>query len=168
MAIAATLKSDEVLDFDALAQDAWQKVREAEAVEARLSLDALHDPEVASELRAVQSERAAAEVAVRQVELARADHARREDEAREQAEIEAQEKALKRATALQSKIDAEALKFDAEANQLAHAALAHRKLTNQQRELAERGGVTPPAGLLWGISPYEGALRRATTSARVD
>jgi hypothetical protein len=66
--------------LDALETDARRRVEQAEAAEARLSLHALSDPAAASELRDVQSERAAAESVLR--------HARPESERKAVAEAE--------------------------------------------------------------------------------
>jgi hypothetical protein len=96
--VEESLEPDEL---DALEADAKRKVREAEAVEERLSLDALTDPAVAAELQDLRSERRTAEDLIGQIGKARRRRERLRVEAADKAEQErlakAQAKADKRA-----------------------------------------------------------------------
>jgi hypothetical protein len=162
MTATATRQDNEVIDFDSLEAHARRKIQDAEAAEARLSLDALSSPEMESELRDVQSERAAAENLLRQTELARGECQRREEVEKEAAEQQAREKALADADAVDGPLLTAARKVDRLADQLAQAIATHRRLTAERSDLRQRAGVEgAPQGFGWGMTPAEAAVRRA-------
>lgn len=96
----------------AMETDARRRIGELEQEEARLALDALSDPQLAAELRDVQSERRAAEDTLRQAELARAEHERRAQQAAAEAEAARKGRELAQARKLAASYREDAAKVD--------------------------------------------------------
>jgi hypothetical protein len=163
-----TVKDQNEPDLDRLEQDAREKVRVAETVEAKLSLDALTDPACADELRDVRSERASAEAQLRQIEQAREEQGRREDEARERAEVERKQEAYDRARELQRDRESAGRRFDKAAAGLAQAlAELHRIGGEQEALLATAGRRVAGMEIVTSVPVIEGALAYAYREAGV-
>ena len=88
------------VDLDRLEEDATVGLGQLTEQRARLSLDALTDPRIATELDDVRSEIAGAGRALEQVALARAESGRRLAAAAADAEAKRREEALQKARAL--------------------------------------------------------------------
>jgi hypothetical protein len=158
--MTATTEQTPDLDLDALEADARQKIEDAEDAEARLSLDALSDPEVANALRDVRSERNAAQDQLRQIALARGESDRRTEVAEREAEAKAKAKALREAKALDATLLATARKYDTAAGQLARLAIEHRQAAEQRQQLLHRAGVAEHPWVS-GSAIYGGAIVEA-------
>jgi hypothetical protein len=126
--MAATATQTQTPNLGELARlesDARRRITDAEAAEARLALDALGDSALEQELHDAQSDRRAAEDQLRQVELAREEVARREQQAEAEAEQARKQKELDRARKLQADVRKAAEQVDATAAALAAALAAY-------------------------------------------
>ena len=88
--------------IDAIRADAQKRLGELETQRSRLAPEALVSADAKAELADVENEIAAARQAIELADLADAETARREQQAREDAEAEQKAQALARATALQA------------------------------------------------------------------
>lgn len=129
-------------DLQALARDAERRLVELREQRARLSLDALTDPEGAEgqELASVESETAAAERQLAHARLAGEERDRRESEAREHAEREQRQQGYERAQALQRDREAAAGKIDRGAKALAGALAVFDCVVREQDEALKQAG----------------------------
>jgi hypothetical protein len=116
---------------------------------------------VANALQDARSERTAAEGALRQVALARAEAERRKVEARQERERRAKAKALAEAKVLNAPLAATARKFDKAADQLARLAQEDRSTAEERQRLLHAAGVAEHPWPGNGVSIYAAAIIEA-------
>jgi hypothetical protein len=147
MAVTET-ETEQVVDLEALAKleaDATVRLGELTEQRARLSLDALSDPRIATELDDVRSEIASCERALEQVALARAESGRRSGEAAAEAEAKRRAEALARAHELQAQREAAAKAVDSAATALSEAAQWWLQTADDQDRALREAGRAPSA-----------------------
>jgi hypothetical protein len=147
MAVTET-ETEQVVDLEALAKleaDATARLGELTEQRARLSLDALSDPRIATELDDVRSEIASCERALEQVALARTESGRRSAAAAAEADAKRREEALGRARVLQVEREAAAKAFDSAASAFAEAARWWLKTADDQDRALREAGRAPSA-----------------------
>lgn len=153
----------EVDPLNPIAADAGRRLGELRAQRARLSLDAVSNPEgpEAQELASIEDEIASAERALERVERARAERDRRAVEAAEEAERKAREQAQSEADADTPKLIAEAKAIDKELLGAARRIAARQRRGRHQQECLERAGSHVGPVDVWAVSEYELAIRHA-------
>jgi hypothetical protein len=130
----------ESVDLDRIEEDATARLGELVDMRQRLSLDALVDSAVRSELESVESELRSCQEALERVALARGERGRRDAAAAEAAETVAREVALGEARRLQVDREACAAVFDEAAEGLAAAATAFLATCDAQDVFLARAG----------------------------
>lgn len=125
----------------AIRADALRMVAELEAARARLSPEALSDPDVRAEIDSIDGQLAQARATAQLVDDAERENARREREAIEVAEREAREQAAEEARGLQPAIRKAAQRVDTAAGVFAESVAAFRELRDQQAAALARTGV---------------------------
>jgi hypothetical protein len=108
-----TATEQTAVDLEALGRDAEARLAELRPQVQRLSLDALTDPRIASELDDIRSEIASAERAVEQVRLAHTEKGRRASEAAAEAAREARVVAAARVAELSAELQTAGAEVDA-------------------------------------------------------
>ena len=138
--MAVTVRQETDLDvLEAAARDNVQRLVDARA---RLALDGLGgDPEVRTELEAVESEMAGANGELERIDLARAERARRELEAEKDARQEAQQAAHEEARRIQVDRERAARGFDSAAVKLACALADYERCCTRQVAALTRAGM---------------------------
>jgi hypothetical protein len=140
------------LDLEALRVDGERRLEELREQRQRISVEALVDAQVASELEDVESAIEATSAELRRIELAGTEQERRDREAAEAAEYERVEAHMRRARELQPEIEKVIATYDRKLGEAMVALRAFCDLTLEQQQELGAAGERPPRTPPWAAN----------------